>query len=447
MPSAESAWPGNGRGASLDSDVQPSQRLVTDPRRPSDTAASEADAARVRERFERLLEAGIGIVSEHSLDEVLQQVVESARTVVGARYAALGVIAEDGTTMSRFETAGLTKAERQRIGTPPMGHGLLGAIIRDAKTLRVPRISDDPRRHGFPPNHPRMESLLGVPILGRQRVFGNLYLTEKLGADAFTDEDERIAVLLAAQAAAAIENARLMTEQTELLASLQTLQRQRDQFFAMINHELRNALTGVYGWAEQLLRAKTASSTERAAREVFESAERTITLLNNLLDLSRLDAGKVQAVYRAVRLADVVGRAARQVRPAADEKRIAIRQELTSAPAELETDPIRLEQILVNLLSNAVRHSPTGEDIVVRAERLGDEVVIHVIDRGPGIAQENQPMIFEPFVRVDPESGLGSGLGLPVSRRMAEIIGGRLSVSSDLGRGATFTITLPNGPT
>ena len=407
-------------------------------------AADQDDTAdRIRERFERLLEAGIAIASERTLEDVLAQVVESARAVVGARYAALGVIGPDGTTLSRFETAGLTHAERDRIGAPPTGHGLIGLMIKEGKPVRIPRISDDPRRHGFPAHHPRMESFLGVPIHGRQRAFGHLYLTEKIGADRFSDEDERIAVLLAAQAAAAIETAQLMAEQTDILGSLQTLQRQRDQFFAMINHELRNALTGVYGWAEQLIRSKTPSSIERASREVFESAERTITLLNNLLDLSRLDAGKVQAVYRPVKLGDVIGRAVRQLRPAADQKSIAIRQELTPTAPEIETDPIRLEQILVNLLSNAIRHSPEGDDVVVRTDLLGDELLVHVIDRGHGIAQDDQRKIFEPFVRVDPESGLGSGLGLPVSRRMAELIGGRLSVASDLGRGATFTLVLP----
>jgi signal transduction histidine kinase len=108
----------------------------------------------------------------------------------------------------------------------------------------------------------------------------------------------------------------------------------------------------------------------------------------------------------------------------------------------VETDPIRLEGILVNLMSNAIRHSPPGETIEVRAEQVGEDLIIHVSDHGPGIAREDQPRIFEPFIRVDPESGLGSGLGLPVSRRMAELIGGRLNVSSDLGRGATFTLTL-----
>ena len=441
MRRREPAWPANGHPDSFHGNVG-----TVEPPMSATAPGRTDDAARIQGRFELLLEASIAIASEHSLDALLELVVESARNVVGARYAALGVIGPDGKSLSRFLTAGLSEDEKQKLGPvpAPTGHGLIGVIIGEARPLRVAKMSQDPRRHGFPEHHPHMESLLGVPILGRQRVYGDLYLTEKIGASEFSEEDERIAVLFAARAATAIETAQLIAEQAELLGSLQTLQRQRDQFFAMINHELRNALTGVYGWAEQLQRAKTPGGVERASREVFESAERTITLLNNLLDLSRLDAGKVQAVFRPCRIQDVVSRAVRQVRPAADQKSLAIRQEAVQAPEQVETDPIRLEQILVNLLSNAIRHSPNGDDVVVRTEGLGEEVLIHVIDRGHGIAHDDQRKIFEPFIRVDPESGLGSGLGLPVSRRMAEIIGGRLTVASDLGRGATFTLVLPS---
>jgi len=252
--------------------------------------------------------------------------------------------------------------------------------------------------------------------------------------------------VLAARAGVAIHTARLMEQQLDLVGQLQTLQRQRDQFFAMINHELRNALTGVYGWAEQLQRARSPGSAERAAREVFESAERTITLLNNLLDLSRLDAGKAAAQFRNVHLADSIEKAVNALRPAANARNVTITIEAPPGPIPLHTDATRLEQIVMNLLSNAIRHGPQGETVVVRCEHTADEAIIHVIDRGHGIAREDQAKIFEPYVRVDPESGLGSGLGLPVSKGLAELLGGRLSVASDLGRGATFTLGLPLRP-
>lgn len=407
---------------------------------------AHVETSRVRERFERLLSAGIAISSEHALDRVLQQVVESARSVVGATYAALGVLADDGQSLSQFRTSGLDPGEIERIGALPRGRGLLGLVIREARPIRVARIDRHPQAWGFPPNHPAMRSFLGVPIAGRTRVFGNLYLTEKIGADDFSEEDERIAVLLAAQAATAVESALLYEETAKLLGQVQLMQRQRDQFFAMINHELRNALTGVYGWAEQLARAKNPATAQKAGREVYEAAERTITLMNNLLDLSRLDAGKLQAVWRDVALEELVRRAVSAVQPSAEAKGVAIREEGPVPAPVVRSDPLRLEQILVNLLSNAVRHSPSGEAIVVRSEITADEALMHVIDRGNGIPLDAQDKIFEPYVRVDPETGLGSGLGLPVSRRMAELLGGRLTVHSALGRGATFTVALPHTP-
>ena len=404
------------------------------------------EASRVRRRFERLLAAGVEIVSERSLDRVLQRVVDSAREVAGARYAALGVLSADGTTLSEFVTSGLSEVERERIGALPQGRGLLGLVIRERKPIRSADISRHPQRYGFPPNHPPMKSFLGVPIVSRDQVFGNLYLTEKLGAAEFDAEDEAIAVLLATQAAVAVANARLHDESERLLGQVQTMQRQRDLFFAMMNHELRNALTGVYGWAERLVRAKSADAVARAGREVYEGADRTITLLNNFLDLTRLDAGKVRPVWREVSAESAVEHAIAGVRPAAEAKRVELAERYADTLPELRTDPVRLEQILLNLLSNAVRHSPEGAVVSVRVETASSEVRFLVVDHGPGVPAELQTRIFEPFERFDPHSGIGTGLGLPVSRRLAEVLGGSLTVESVPGEGASFTLRLPVEP-
>ena len=135
--------------------------------------------------------------------------------------------------------------------------------MRDRRILRIADLQKHPDSTGFPPGHPPMQSFLGVPIDRRRGVFGILYLTEKLGGPAFTEEDEHIARLLAAQAAAAVENARLHEESARLLEEVQQLQRSRERFFAMVNHELRNALAGVYGWAEMLVRKKDPATVPR----------------------------------------------------------------------------------------------------------------------------------------------------------------------------------------
>jgi len=412
-------------------------------RRPREGAG---EGARVRRRFESLLSAGVAIFSEHSLERVLQQIVDSAREVVEARYAALGVLGPDRKTLSQFVTSGLSQTERERIGDLPRGRGLLGLVIREPQPIRSADINLHPQRYGFPPHHPPMRSFLGVPIRSRGEVFGNLYLTEKIGAKEFDVEDEAITVLLAAHAAVAVENARLHDESQRLVGQVKAMQRQRDLFSAMMNHELRNALTGVYGWAQRLVRGHAPEQHARAAREVYEGAERTITLLNNFLDLTRLDAGKVRPVWQDVDVVTPVQRAMASVEPAAEAKQVRLLTEYSNGPATLRTDPVRLEQILVNLLSNAVRHSPEGETVAVRVEQGSSEVWFRVVDHGPGVPPELRAGIFEPFERFDPHSGLGTGLGLPVSRRLAEVMGGRLAVENTVGTGATFTLVLPRRP-
>ncbi|HZH41391.1 MAG TPA: ATP-binding protein [Gemmatimonadales bacterium] len=403
-----------------------------------------ADAARIRDRFERLLSAGAEVFSQHTLNEVLQKVVDVAREVVGARYAALGVLSTDGESLSEFVTSGMTVEERAKIGALPVGHGLLGMVIRRPKPLRVTDITKHPKSAGFPSQHPPMHSFLGVPVLARgNKVFGNLYLTEKLGAPEFSEEDEAIAILLASSAAVAIENARLSEETQHLLAQVQSMQRQRDLFFAMMNHELRNALTGVFGWAEMLVRGRDGAPVPKAAREVYEGAERTIELLNNFLDLTRLDANRVRPVVRELDPAQVVERACAGVRLAAESKQVKLATACAPDLPHPNTDQVRVQQILVNLLSNAVRHTPAGSTVGTAVSTTKGDLLFRVTDQGPGVPDSIRDGIFEPFLRFDPHSGLGTGLGLPVSRRLAEVLGGSLSVERSGPQGATFLLRLP----
>lgn len=168
-----------------------------------------ADTHGQTRRAEVLADAALTLASELSLPAVLQKIVGLAAHVVDARYGALGVLGPDGRVIQEFLTYGMTDEERRAIGPLPHGHGILGVLISDAQPLRLPRIQDDPRSVGFPPNHPPMTTFLGVPIAIRGEVFGNLYLTEKAGGAPFTAEDEDAVVKLAAHAAVAIDNARI----------------------------------------------------------------------------------------------------------------------------------------------------------------------------------------------------------------------------------------------
>jgi two-component system, NarL family, sensor histidine kinase DevS len=174
-------------------------------------------------RLRALLDAGIAVSSELSIDAVLQRIVEAAAELTGAAYAALGVIDHRGSELEKFVVTGLDEATVEAIGPPPRGLGILGVLIRDAKPLRLPDLGSHPESVGFPPNHPPMRSFLGVPILLRGVAYGNLYLTEKAGGEEFTDEDQEVVQLLGAQAAVAIENARLYESTSRWLAQLESL--------------------------------------------------------------------------------------------------------------------------------------------------------------------------------------------------------------------------------
>jgi two-component system, NarL family, sensor histidine kinase DevS len=177
----------------------------------------------VETRWRRLIDTGIAVTSELSLDALLQRIVDSAAQLTGARYAALGVIDRSGRALERFLTTGIDAETQERIGDLPHGRGILGVLIRDAHTLRLHDLTADPRAVGFPPHHPPMRTFLGVPILLRGVAYGNLYLTEKESGEDFTSEDEELVTLLAAQAAVAIENARLYESATRWLAQLESL--------------------------------------------------------------------------------------------------------------------------------------------------------------------------------------------------------------------------------
>lgn len=392
------------------------------------------EAQRIRARLERLLRAGIRIYGERELDRVLQEVADSAREVTDARYAALGVLDASGSGLANFVTSGLTPEQHTSIGSLPRGHGILGLLIKDPRPLRLGDLTKHPQSYGFPPNHPPMRSFLGVPVVGRGGAIGNLYLTEKVGAAEFTDEDEAIAVMLAAQAAGAVENARLNQD-------LRALQASRDRFYAMINHELRNALTAVYGWADLLLR-RMGPDAPHAAREVYESAERMLSLINDLLDLSRLDASKLKPVLREADARQIVQEAVAAVQPAAASRGVSLKIGSPDGKLPCRTDPQRVRQILINLLTNAVRVSPETDTVSVEVRATADTVRIDVVDRGPGLTAEQQGVIFEAFSRAGSEDARGTGLGLTLSRQLARLLGGDLRVESEPGRGARFILQI-----
>ena len=398
--------------------------------------------ASLSERLERLARATPELISEVSIEGVLQLAVDLAAESIGARYAAIGMLNPDGRTLETFTVHGIAPGDRARIGPLPKGLGVLGLVIHEGRSIRIPDLMKHSASAGFPPNHPPMHSFLGVPIVGKRGVLGDLYVTEKIGGKEFTAEDEHLATLLAAKVSAAIENARLHEDSARLLEEVQRLHRSRERFFAMVNHELRNALAAVYGWAEMLVRRKDPETVPRAAFEVLDSAEQAIGLINDLLDLSRLDENRLQPVMREVDCGVVARHAISRVTPAAQAKTVELAVDVAGEMPLCRTDPHRVEQILVNLLTNAIRHTPNDSQVRVEVRSVDGKARISISDQGPGIDESAVDQIFDVYMTKAGEEGQGTGLGLPLSRRLARLLGGELQAVARKG-GGYFTLDLP----
>jgi signal transduction histidine kinase len=218
-------------------------------------------------RLRELLGAVLALGSDLDAPSMLRRIVEAAVGLVDARYGALGVLDDTGTSLAQFVTVGIDAAAHELIGALPEGHGLLGVLIVDAKPLRLPDLREHPDSYGFPPRHPPMRSFLGVPIRVRDQVFGNLYLTDKVTAEAFTDVDEELVVGLAAAAGIAIENARLHT---------------RIQEFALVDERERIA-RDLHDTVIQRLFA-TGLSLQRTGRIVRTDADGAVTRIEAAVD-------------------------------------------------------------------------------------------------------------------------------------------------------------------
>jgi signal transduction histidine kinase len=259
-------------------------------------------------RLRALIETGMALTSELSLSTLLQRLVEAAAELTGARYAALGVIDASGTTLERFVTHGIDAATAEAIPELPRGRGILGVLIHEARPLRLHNLSSDERAVGFPPGHPEMGTFLGVPVVLRGVAFGNLYLTEKIGGEDFSVEDEELATVLAAQAAIAIENARLYEAATRWSTRLESLievgnalatETDRDRLLDLISRRLLGLLdarlvTVALPGAPGELRIAAAAGVESE------------TLVGQAIPLADSKSGRVLATRRSERVDTVL---------------------------------------------------------------------------------------------------------------------------------------------
>ncbi|MGC4108279.1 MAG: ATP-binding protein [Thermomicrobiales bacterium] len=549
--------------------AQPSEERTIDEAQPSDRALLAA------------YRAALAVADETDLETVLRRLVELARGVVSARYGALGVAGPDGRLL-RFIHSGIDAETAALIGPLPEGRGLLGVLIHEGESLLMPRIADDPRSVGFPPNHPPMTSLLGVPIMLDGEPVGNLYLSERVDGLPFTPDDLSAIQLLATHAASAIQRARLHEEvrrareqaerqrdrlqviidqlpagvaiqeppdgtvrmlnraaiamlfgpnatialplpadalrfaridggelpagewphalvQTDMkrggirrerqqqlllrgtaagrdipvfvqstsipladdgergcvvafqdVTALREAEQLKDDFLSLLSHEFRTPLTAIHGGAHMLEaewgRLDPTTEQELLA-DIARESNRLDQLLSNMLRLAEVLAGRLQPATEPVLLGPVVHRVVRAFQARGDDRAPEITVEIPRGLPALESDPLLLDQVLRNLIENAIKYSGPAERpaIAIIAEEHDGCIDVHVRDSGIGISPEHVGEIFERFRRPGADTGIrGMGLGLYLCRHLIVAQGGRIWAESEgLGMGTTISIALP----
>ncbi len=370
------------------------------------------------ERRRALVEAGIAITSELSLDAVLQKLIRIAAELTAARYSALGVIDRSGRELDRFVTFGIDDEARAAIGDLPRGRGILGVLITDARPLRLDDLTRDPRSVGFPPNHPPMNSFLGVPVMTRGMAFGNLYLAEKQPTGPFSEEDEETVTLLAAQAAVAIENAGSV-QRDALRRAVQAQEAERRRLARELHDETGQALTSMLLGLASVERAETAEEAHVAAGALRELVVETLQNVRRLaveLRPSALDDFGLEPALR--RLGQTVkegGALDVQVETRLGSERLL---------PEVETAVYRIVQ---EALTNVVKHA-SAERVSIVVTRMPQRLMVMIEDDGSGF---------------DPGAGPGEGLGLLGMRERVQLLDGSLTIDAQPGSGTTLVVEFP----
>lgn len=414
----------------------------------------------------RVLEilSGIGakLASTLDLKTIVQEVTDAGTRVSGAQFGAFFYAASnaDGGVFTLYTLSGASREAFETFGHPratelfaPTFHGT--AVIRSANITDDPRYGRMAPYFGLPPGHPPVSSYLAVPVRRASgEVIGGLFFGHA-APDVFSESAERLVVGIAAQAAIAIDNGRLYADATraaeaerQARAEVERVSLLKDEFLATISHELRTPLNAVLGWAELLL-SSTPGEVEikRGLETIARNARAQAQLIEDLLDMNRIVAGKVRLEVQELELAAVIEAAIETVRPSADARSIAIRTTLDRQAGPVFGDPHRVQQIAWNLLSNAVKFTPKGGKIDVLLRRSNSHVEIVIADTGMGIGADFLPFVFERFRQADASSTRrfgGLGLGLAIVKQLAELHGGNVRAeSSGVDLGSTFIVSLP----
>jgi PAS domain S-box-containing protein len=440
-----------------------------------DITARKSAEKQLREQSE-IIEAvnrvGQAVAGELDQHKLVQAVTDAATEITGAHFGSFfyNVLDERGASYMLYTLSGVPREAFEHFPMP-RATDLFGPTFRGEGAILIADVRKDPRYgknspyFGMPEGHLPVVSYLAVPVISRSgEVYGGLFFGDpKEGV--FTERASRIVEGLAAQAAVAMDNARLYDaaqraraeaeqvaeEKERLYVDAQESSRLKDEFLATVSHELRTPLTAILGWAHML---RMGQFNDESALKAFETIERNARaqaqLIDDLLDVSRIITGKLRIDVRPIDPNSFIEAAIESVRPAAEAKGVRVQKIVDTGVVTVSGDPVRLQQVVWNLLSNAIKFTPRGGSVQVRLERINSHIEIGVSDSGAGIAQEFLPYVFDRFRQADQRTTRrhgGLGLGLAIVRHLVELHGGTVRAESrGKGEGATFTVMLPVAP-
>lgn len=424
------------------------------------------DETRILELLNR---TGTILSSNLDLETLVQSVTDAATQLSGANFGAFfyNITNAEGESLLLYTLSGAPREAFEKFGLP-RNTEVFNPTFRGERAVRSADITKDPRygkmapHHGMPPGHLPVCSYLAVPVTSRSgEVIGGLFFGHH-EPNMFSARHERVIVGMAAQAAIAIDNARLYetaqlaaADRERLLESeraarleVERSSEMKDEFLANLSHELRTPLSAILGWTQVLRMRTTENADLQQGLETIERNARVQTqLIEDLLDTSRITSGKVRLDIQPVDPITFIEAAIETVRPAANAKGIRLEKLLDPTAGPISGDPSRLQQVVWNLLTNAIKFTPKNGKVQILVERVNSHIEISVADTGIGIKPEFLTYVFERFRQADSTSTRkygGLGLGLSIVKHLVELHGGSVYAKSEgQGRGATFAVHLP----
>ena len=397
-------------------------------------------------------EVGQAVSSTLDLETVLRTIVSRATHLAGMDG---GLIYEYDETHEQFYLHTVDQlpdelVDALRAAPIPKGEGALGRMAVTGEPVQIRDIADESVyqsrvrdiliRLGY-------RSVLAVPLLRDDHLLGGL-VVNRSSAGEFAPQVIELLKTFATQSALAIQNARLFREIEVKSRELETASRHKSEFLANMSHELRTPLNAIIGFSEVLAERMFGEVNEKQAEylaDILESGRHLLSLINDILDLSKIEAGRMELEPSDFDLPTAIENTLTLVRERAQRRTITLGRTVDDRLGMIHGDERNVKQVLLNLLSNALKFTPEGGQISVRAEMRDGTAEISVTDTGVGIAPEDQEAVFEEFRQVGSaaKKAEGTGLGLAISRKFIELHGGRISVTSQVGSGSTFTFWLP----